>query len=243
MRRRGAVVPLKRRGPLVERISFGIVRVYLDDIQEIFSILKEVADEVRIQADDFVATEPQDLLDISSDTINELTIVATQPNVTVTLSGETATLEATDADTMTLGATKRIEERMRQRRRPLKKVLWTKEKTPALVGLAIILGLIALALAVFAVMSLASENPPPPDSTTISWEVAIGIWVAAALVIAISVILTARRQAMIIPRYQKDAPPFWERNRDEIAINAIFTVIGGVLGILGTLLIQSLGNR
>ena len=133
-------MPLKRRGPLVERISFGIVRVYLDDIQEIFSILKEVSDEVRIQADDFVATEPQDLLDMSSDTINELTIVATQPSVTVTLSGKTATLEATDADTMTLGAVKRIEERMGQRRRPLKKVLWTtKDKTPGLVGAAFLL--------------------------------------------------------------------------------------------------------
>jgi hypothetical protein len=55
MRRRGAVVPLKRGGPLVERINLGIVRVYLDDIEEIFSILKEIANEVRIQADDFVA--------------------------------------------------------------------------------------------------------------------------------------------------------------------------------------------
>jgi hypothetical protein len=124
MRRRRVVVPLKRRGPLVERISFGIVRVYLDDIQEIFSILKEVADDVRIQADDFVATEPQDLLDISSKTINELTIVATQPSVTVTLSGKTATLEATDADMATLGAVKRIEERMRHRRRRLKRLIW-----------------------------------------------------------------------------------------------------------------------
>ena len=105
-------MPLKRRGPLVQRISFGIVRVYLDDIQEIFSILKELTAEVRIQADDFVATEPQDLLDISSGTINELTIVATQPNVTVTLSGKAATLEATDPDNSTLGALKRIEERM-----------------------------------------------------------------------------------------------------------------------------------
>jgi hypothetical protein len=113
-------VPLKRRGPIVERISLGIVRVYLDDLQEIFSILKELTGEVRIQADDFVATEPQDLLDISSKTINELTIVATQPSVTVTLSGNAATLEATDADNSTLGALKRIEERMRHRRRPLK---------------------------------------------------------------------------------------------------------------------------
>jgi hypothetical protein len=237
-------VPLKRRGPLIERINFGIVRVYLDDIQEIFSILKEVADEVRIQADDFVATEPQDLLDMPSDSINELTIVATQPSVTVTLSGEAATLEATDADNSTLGALKPIEERMGQRRRPLKRLLWNKDQInpPVLVGLTIGLGILAVVLAVFAVTSLASENPPPPDSTTISWEVAIGIWVVAALAIAISVILTARRQAIIIPRYQKDAPPFLERNRDEIAISAIFTVIGGALGIVGTLLIQSLGT-
>jgi hypothetical protein len=234
-------VPLKRRGPLVERISFGIVRVYLDDIQEIFSILKEVAADVRIQADDFVATEPQDLLDISSDTINELTIVATQPSVTVTLSGKTATLEATDADMMTLGATKRIEERMRQRRRPLKRVLWNKDKTPFLVGAAFTLSLVSL---VFAMLLLLAPEPanPPPDSITIGREWIIGTWALTISVVSLAVIMTARRQAIVIPRPQKDAPPFWERNRDEIAINTVFTVIGAVLGIAATLLVQSLGR-
>jgi hypothetical protein len=233
-------VPLKRRGPLVERINLGIVRVYLDDIQEIFSILKELTNDVRIQADDFVATEPQDLLDMSSDTINELTIVATQPSVTVTLSGKTATLEATDADMATLGAVKRIEERMRHRRRPLKRLLWNKDQPPALVGFTLILGVAALVLAVLAVADPTPANPPPPNTTTIGIELAIGTWVAAVLATTLSVILTARRQAIVIPRTQKDAPPFWERNRDEIVINAIFTAIGGVLGIVGTLLIQSL---
>jgi hypothetical protein len=57
----------------------------------------------------------------------------------------------------------------------------------------------------------------------------IGIWVLTLLVIPLTVIVTARRQAIVIARLQKDAPPFWERNRDQIAINAIFTVIGGVL--------------
>lgn len=240
-------MPLKRRGPLVERISFGIVRVYLDDIQEIFSILNEVADDVRIQADDFVATEPQDLLDMSSDTINELTIVATQPNVTVTLSGNTATLEATDADMAALGAVKRIEERMRHRRRPLERLLWNKDQPPALVGLAISLGVVASVLAIVALSSPTAPNPQlgaesdTPREIGVEWV--IGTWAAALLTIVLSVIMTARRQAIVIPRTQKDAPPFWERNRDEIAINAIFTVIGGVLGIVGTLLIQSLVDR
>jgi hypothetical protein len=227
-------VPLKRRGPLVKRISFGIVRVYLDDIQEIFSILKEIADDVRIQADDFVATEPQDLLDWSSDTINELTIVATQPSVTVILSGKTATLEATDADTMTLGAVKRIEERMGQRRRPLKRLLWNTDQPPALVGLAIGLGLAAF---VISIVALADSSP-----TEVGVALVVGIWAAALLTIALSVIMTARRQAIVIPRAQKEAPPFWERNQDQIAINAIFTVIGAGLGIAATLLVQSIGR-
>jgi hypothetical protein len=235
-------VPLKRRGPLVERINFGIVRVYLDDIQEIFSILKEASDDVRIQADDFVATEPQDLLDISSKTINELTIVATQPNVTVTLSRDSASLEATDADMTTLGAVKRIEERMRHRRRRLKRLIWKNDQPPLLVIAALGLGIMSVVLAIAALGS-DPQNPPPPDTTRISYEVAIGIWVATALAIPLCVTVTARRQAIVIPRPQKDAPPFLERNRDEIAINAIFTVIGGVLGIMGTLLLQALVDR
>jgi hypothetical protein len=237
-------VPLKRRGPLVERISFGIVRIYLDDIQEIFSILRELTDDVRIQADDFVANEPQDLLDISSETISELTIVATQPNVTVTLSGNTAILEATDADMATLGAVKRIEERMRHRRRPLKKFLWNKDQPPALVGLAIALGVVAFVLAIVALSSPTAPNPQLGTETDTPREIGVGwviaIWALALLTIALAVIMTARRQAIVIPRPQKDAPPFWKRNRDEILINAIFTAIGGVLGIVGTLLLQSL---
>jgi hypothetical protein len=234
-------VPLKRRGPLVERINFGIVRVYLDDIQEIFSILKEASDDVRIQADDFVATEPQDLLDISSKTINELTIVATQPNVTVTLSRDSASLEATDADMTTLGAVKRIEERMRHRRRRLKRLIWKNDQPPLLMIVALGLGIMSVVLAIAALGSH-PQNPPPPGTTRFDIEWAIGIWVLTLLVIPLTVIMTARRQAIVIPRSQKDAPPFWERNKDDIAINAVFTVIGGVLGIVATLLIQSLQN-
>jgi hypothetical protein len=241
MRRRRAVVPLKRRGPLVERISFGIVRVYLDDIQEIFSILKEVADEVRIQADDFVATEPQDLLDISSKTINELTIVATQPSVTVTLSGKTATLEATDADMTALGAVKRIEERMRHRRRRLKRLIWNTEQPPGLVIIPFALGILSLVLALTALENT-DPNSPPPNTITFDNEWVIGTWALTLWVIPLAVIMTARRQATVIPLPQKDAPPFLERNRDEIAINAIFTVFGVVLGIAATLLVQSLGR-
>lgn len=169
-------MPLKRRGPLVERISFGIIRVYLDDIEEIFSILSELTNDVRIQADDFVATEPQDLLDISSKTINELTIVATQPNVTVTLSGDTATLEARDAYNTTLGAVKRIEEVVRHRRRRLKRVIWkTQEQPPILVATAFALGILSLVLMLVALENT-DPNSPPPNKITLDNEWVIGLY-------------------------------------------------------------------
>jgi hypothetical protein len=62
---------------------------------------------------------------------------------------------------------------------------------------------------------------------------------SAALVSAIpggsSVPSYSFRVAIVIPRYRKDAPSFWQRNRDTIAITFFFTLVGAVLGILATL--------
>ena len=68
-----------------------------------------------------MATEPEDLVDFPSEVIDSLSIVATEPSVRVTLSRSTAAVEATDADMVTLGALRRIEDLMRSRRRALKK--------------------------------------------------------------------------------------------------------------------------
>jgi hypothetical protein len=121
---------LQRRGPLVESVKFGMVRVYLEDIEEIFQVLEKLAKSVRIQADDFVATDPQDLVDIPAEVIDSLTLVATEPSITVTLSKYVASAEATDADMTTLGALKRIEEIVRKRNRPFKKFIWSISTPP-----------------------------------------------------------------------------------------------------------------
>jgi hypothetical protein len=119
-------------------------------------------------------------------------------------------------------------------------VIWNTEQPPGLVIIAFTLGILSLALAIVALANTGSANPPPPDTTENDLGWMIVTWSLTLLAIPLAVIMTARRQAIVIPRTQKDAPPFLERNRDQIAINAIFTVFGGVLGIVGTLLIQSL---
>jgi len=59
----------------------------------------------------------------------------------------------------TLGAVKRIEERMRNRRRPLKRLLWNTDQPPGLVIIATILGIVALGLVIAA---LANPTPSSP---------------------------------------------------------------------------------
>jgi hypothetical protein len=86
--------------------------------------------------------------------------------VTVTLSGKTATLEATDADMTTLGAVKRIEERMRHRRRRLKRLIWTTEQPPGLVIIALTLGILSLVLTLAALQNT-DPNSPPPNTITL----------------------------------------------------------------------------
>jgi hypothetical protein len=243
MRRRRAVVPLRRRGPLVERRNFGIVRVYLDDIEEITAILGQVAASVRIQADEFVTTDPSDMLDMPSDVINSLSIVAVDPSITITLSRTAATAEATDPDMVVLGALTKIEELLQRRRRRLKFFIWSGGgDDPSSLGTSILFLILGIAGVIAAVVGLLAEgdNPSEPELSR-GWIIAIGI--VSSILLVGYLTLGTRRYATVIPRSQKDAPPFWERNKDEMAINAIFTVIGGVLGIVGTLLLQSLGDR
>lgn len=235
-------MPLKRRGPLVERRNFGIVRVYLEDIEEITAILGQVAASVRIQADEFVTTDPSDMLDMPSDVINSLSIVAVDPSITITLSRTTATAEATDPDLVVLGALTKIEELLQRRRRRLKFFTWSGGDDPSSLGTSILSLILGIAGVIAAVVGLLTEgdNPSEPGLSR-GWIIAIGI--VSSILLVGYLTLGTRRFATVIPRSQKDAPPFWERNRDEIAINAIFTVIGGVLGIVGTLLLQALVDR
>jgi hypothetical protein len=242
MRRRGAAVPLKRRGPLVERRNFGIVRVYLEDIEEITAILGQVAASVRIQADEFVTTDPSDMLDMPSDVINSLSIVAVDPSITITLSGTAATAEATDPDMVVLGALTKIEELLQRRRRRLKFFIWSGGgDDPKSWGTSILLLILGIAGVMTAVVGLSEGDNPSELGVSRGWIIAIGI--VSSILLVGYLTLGTRRYATVIPRSQKDAPPFWERNRDEIAINAIFTVIGGILGIVGTLLLQALVDR
>ena len=234
-------MPLKRRGPLVERINFGIVRVYYEDIEEICRILGKVTSSVRIQADEFVATEPRDLLDMPSDVINRLQIVATEPSVTITLSADVAAVEATDADMSTLGALRRIEELMRGRRRPLKRFVWSDPWSGSLFALAAAVS--ACLAGVVGLSTYPMDSSRGSSESGFDWGWLVGLLCVLVVTGILAALMVTRRQAIVIPRPQKEAPPFWERNKDQIAINAIFTVIGGVLGIVGTLLLQALVDR
>jgi hypothetical protein len=46
-------------------------------------------------------------------------------------------------------------------------------------------------------------------------------------------------RAIVIPRYERDAPTFWQKFGGQVAMNAVFTMIGALLGFVLTAILSS----
>ena len=158
----------------------------------------------------------------------------------MTLSKDAATAEATDPDMMTLGALKRIEEIVRKRNRPFKKFVWKASARPPAEEMRLADFLLVILMAgLFAglVVLLSPEKGTNELRLGVGWTVVISSLIVLAFATMFG--MTTTRQAIVVPRSQKDAPPFFDRNRDQLVVNAIFAVVGAALGVVGTLLVQA----
>lgn len=75
--------------------------------------------------------------------------------------------------------------------------------------------------------------------TLLTWPAVAGALFGTALW-AVASLMTRRRRSEIRTAYKRDSPGFWERNRDDILVNAISASVGVVLGVAGTLIAQSM---
>lgn len=226
-------MPLRRQEPLSKEWDFGLLRLYIEDLEEIVKTLSEVASDIVIEADDFVADSVQDLRELDKSYIDRLVIRCETVRLELTLSKGAARLVVLDPSIPVEGAIARIESMMQQRRRqPTTRLAWFTPYSPgdgalggAFVALIIIAGAAGLYWVIF---SLGVER-----EIAFLTSLALGIsTIAATLALASK---KRVRRAMVIPRLETEAPTFWKRNRDQIAINFLFTILGAVIGIIATL--------
>jgi hypothetical protein len=97
-------MPLRRQVPASEETQFGLVRVYVDDIERMVSILNDAASNVSITADGYSADSPTDLLEMESKFIDELVLKTSDPEIELILSQRRASISRVDPGMTTQGA-------------------------------------------------------------------------------------------------------------------------------------------
>lgn len=177
-------MPLRRKSEVWDKTEFGSVRIYLDDIEKIFVMLRQISSDIRIEADDYIAEKPSDLEELEATRIGRLIIASSDPKIEIEFSHIAAVARVYDTQLAATGAVAQIDSYLRRRRR----------------------GFFYKILREFTIV-------PSPGSSASSYRAP---------------------KAVVIPRYERHAPTFWQKFGGQVAMNMVFTVIGALLGFLLT---------
>ena len=185
-------------------------KLFLEDLENIYSNITGIEDNISIRSDDFEFENIPDLLKNKTTEVTELTIIGyknSYPNLFLFIYPKTIYLKADNDEPMVLGVIEKIKEIIKSRKRRL--------LFPAkgIIALSLI-GLLGLVLALVLQKLL-------PDNLILSRIVlAISIFLNLSTWIQL---LFAKNQINLV--YSKDAPSFWKRNRDVIISGAIMTIL------------------
>lgn len=200
-------------------------RLYLDDVQAIVDVLGAGGGEVEITVPGYGTKDGADeLLTLHQETLNVIEIRRRQPvfvNVTVVLGPDRGYVFGISDDSETLGTVTKIEGIIRHRRR------WP--STIAFNPVTFVLLLVAW----FAII-LGADSATRAHAHW-SWTTRTLLFAPLALIaiqVALTAWITVRRHTIIVCARRHNAPSFWKRNRDFIAVGSLTAVIGAVIGAL-----------
>jgi hypothetical protein len=206
-------VALKPIGPSVQRVSLGALRVWRDDIAEMVDLVAQVTpnQQVTLRTDKYVLDAVDDLDNAEESTLAQLVVTGDGARVRLTLGPRASVLEVRDPDLRLRGfiqEVQRVAHRCSRRR-------------ASIAALAVVLVLGAGALRGGTAVGLLPQSPP--------------LWVLALIVLPLGFatgLITGRAQSrtVLYTRTRAEAPTFWTRKRDDLLINVVALLVGGVIG-------------
>jgi hypothetical protein len=209
------------------------VRCYLDDIDDILTVLREIG-EVRAETPDFHGTivSAAELKAAGKQQLTELTLTskAGHGHVTVRIGEAVGVVLSPRDDLVLVGAADRIR-RALQRRQSKWRTLRSTNISP---WLAVLGAFVALLLTSLSASQIAQALPQDSSagSTVAIIVLVLGVFVAVTLGRAA---VTYRASGVVVLAPRAEAPTWWERHRTEIAIglatNAVVGVLFFVLGL------------
>jgi hypothetical protein len=190
----------------------------LDEIEEIFVILRRISNDVEAETTDFDGiSAAEELKRIPGDQISDLLIRTGDGNrgIEVHLLTSTRVLVSTKDDDQLMGAFYRLQQLITSRERPFG--VWRAGTFPRLNPyLGGILWLLALALIAFVINR---DDPKPVDGDGVPvLAVAISV-ILGLLIVALAASMLSRNllpEATVVLKRKAKPPTFWERHRTAI---------------------------
>ena len=179
--------------------------------------MRKLNPDLTIHAGDYVLDEVSDLAQLGQSRFDSFEIMTNGfPTLELRIDRRKATLSAVDPTLGTLGAMDQIQRQIPRR------------FTLGLRGFAFA-ALYALAVAVvLVILTVESASPFHSKSIPVSWVV-----VEIAIILPIFPILFfGSREATVNTLTRAEAPPFWQRTRDDWIVNLVFLVAGALVGFL-----------
>ena len=202
--------------------SLPMVKLYLDDLEEILADLSKVSDNVVVTTGKYELDDLGELSKLRKEELEEIRFVARDPYVSLEIlpdSGFLYIAEDKGDSRATYERLKQIVLRGKRRSLPYRFLL----VFPAIGG-----GIIGMSIIELIKHIVTSDIREITQSLIL---LALG-----CVVMVIAVVKTPIPRSIIILKHRMDAPSFLKRNRDKI----LLILISALLSVLATLLIQKL---
>lgn len=202
------------------------VRLYLDDVEAIYRTLSEVAEEVKIQTDEYILDEPKQLSEIKRNHLTNLEIVSSRPFISLTLEPDSCWLYVASDEPTSRGVFEEIKELAESR----KARFWFAYTLPfiALLGLGTgicLSNLISLMIGFTEMSQLGVALNVVGALLTISWSL-------------FAFHTSFNKHSIVFLTHRPNVQTFLVRNRDNIVLALISAIFGATLGGLVTFFVS-----
>jgi hypothetical protein len=206
------------RAPKHVTRTFRPLRIYREDVEAIYSTMSEHTAKIELETQGYKITTLSDLGELPEKQTNELRIFCRDPYVNLEVTGSSPPrIYAAADDTTSRGLVDKVSDILKPRQRSW---LWTALRSAWFMWLPINIGS-------WGALFAARYEQWAIFSACVVIAVLGAVWIRLVWVWRFS------HYSEVVFLYRRDAPSFFARNRDPLAI----AVIGALIGVLGTVVV------
>jgi hypothetical protein len=201
-------------------IKFNPVKLYFDDIDEIFQLLSVECSEVVVSTDDYVLSDINQLKDFG-DKVSNIEIITHEPFININIGSENH-IFASQNSIRERGIADGVKEILEIRKRKFSLNSSHHNKILSYLGFPIFLLLILSSLIIYSDLMI--------YPAVILAIAIVAIFIYTQLVSAIKTVIFTKKKI--------EMPNFWTRNKDQLITSIISGSVGAILGFLLTFLLK-----